>query len=261
MHPIDQVTRIVSDDTNTGKKFAIIIPARYKSSRFPGKPLVKIAGRELVLRVWDRCVLAVGATSVYIATDDERIARLCESAEAQYVMTSSSCKTGTDRVYEAASALGLEVVINVQGDEPLVDPDSINRILTQLQTGAHSIVNGMCPIIDEDEFRSCTVPKVVVAPDGRLLYMSRSAIPTNKSLEFVKAWKQVCIYGFTISALEAFTSVADKTALEEIEDIEILRFLELNHYVHMVKLSPGSVAVDVPEDVEKAEKVIHELGL
>lgn len=238
-------------------KFVIIIPARYRSSRFPGKPLVQICGKSLVRRVWDRCVKALPEQDVYVATDDERIATHCTQQGIRVLMTSSTCLTGTDRVYEAAQQVEADVYINVQGDEPMIMPSDILAVMDVARTSPGSVVNAMCPIAIESDFYSPFVPKVVSCPDGRLLYMSRAAIPSTKSHGFVTANKQVCIYGFTKKALEAFYIHGRKTALEEIEDIEILRFLELGFEVKMIPVSGASLAVDIPEDVIRVAAAIN----
>lgn len=234
----------------------IIIPARYESSRFPGKPLVKLLGREMILRVWDRCAAALPAQDIYVATDDERIRACCAANGIQVLMTSSTCLTGTDRVHEAAQQVEADLYLNVQGDEPLLDPDDIHRVIAAAREKPGQILNAMCPITEERDFRSTTVPKVVCRPDGRLLYMSRAPIPTDKTHAFRSAMKQVCIYGFTRAALRDFTALGRKTPLEAIEDIEILRFLELGHEVHMVAVNASSIAVDVPEDVARVEQAL-----
>lgn len=234
----------------------IVIPARFRSSRFPGKPLVNIAGREMILRVWDRCCLALPAEDVYVATDDERIRTVCEAAGAQVLMTGSECLTGTDRVHEAALQVPADLYLNVQGDEPLLDPQDIHAVLAAAKTFPGEILNAMAPIHDEQDFRSNTVPKVVARPDGRLLYMSRAPIPTDKQHGFITAMKQVCIYGFTREALAAFAARDTKTPLEAIEDIEILRFLELGFDVRMITVSDSAIAVDVPADVARVEQAL-----
>jgi 3-deoxy-manno-octulosonate cytidylyltransferase (CMP-KDO synthetase) len=238
-------------------KFVIIIPARYRSSRFPGKPLVQICGKSLVRRVWDRCVEALPEQEVYVATDDERIAAHCTKQGIRTLITSSTCLTGTDRVYEAAQQVEADVYINVQGDEPMIMPSDILAVMDAARDSPGSVVNAMCPIAIESDFYSPFVPKVVSRPDGRLLYMSRAAIPSTKSHGFVTANKQVCIYGFTKQALAAFYAHGRKTALEEIEDIEILRFLELGFEVKMIPVSGASLAVDIPEDVVRVEAAIN----
>ena len=123
------------------------------------------------------------------------------------------------------------------------------------------VLNGFCKISDEELFRSPTIPKAVVRPDGRLLYMSRAAIPSTKALSFVKSWRQICIYAFTPEALKAFGAAPGKTPLEQLEDIEILRFLELGFEVRMVPMSDVSIAVDTPEDVERVAAALRQMAL
>ena len=237
----------------------IVIPARYESSRFPGKPLVSILGKSLIFRVWERCVNAALADSVFVATDDERIRDHCIGFGANVVMTPSDCLTGTDRLYAANKTLMADSVINVQGDEPLVDPADIALMARMHLENPEVILNGMGPILDESEYRSSAVPKVVTSPDGKLLYMSRGPIPSNKKFQFTSGQKQICIYGFSSSHLEAFGRCGNKTPLEELEDIEILRFLEMGYHVQMVNLKSPAIAVDLPADVPRVEAVLKKL--
>jgi 3-deoxy-manno-octulosonate cytidylyltransferase (CMP-KDO synthetase) len=238
--------------------YSVVIPARYESSRLPGKPLVDLCGSPMIEHVWLRCCQAVEDVSqVVIATDDERIRSVAEGFGARVIMTSSACLTGTDRVAEANRTLNSDFVINVQGDEPLLDPTSISQVAEAYVTSGGAIINAMCPILDETEFRSHTVPKVVAGNDGKLLYMSRSPIPLTKSGEFVTARKQVCIYAFGREHLEFFASIKRKSPLEKIEDIEILRFLEHGYEVQMIEVEGGSIAVDVPEDVDRVVALMN----
>lgn len=239
------------------ENWAIIIPARYESSRFPGKPLVEICGVSLIERVWRQCVKGIRKDKVFVATDDKRIYTHVESFGGQVVETSRGCLTGTDRVYEAAKKLGLDNVINIQGDEPLINPDDIKLFVEKMLESPQKIFNGMTEILSEEEFRSSTVPKVVATPAGRLMYMSRAAIPTTKQFEFKKSFKQVCIYAFPMSALSEFVKDGVKTPVEEIEDIEILRFLEKGFDVGMIEVTKNSLAVDIPEDIEKVERALE----
>ena len=231
--------------------YAVVIPARYQSSRFPGKPLVDICGKSMIHHVWERCCLAVGQELVYIATDSDKIKDECIGFGAKVIMTSSNCMTGTDRLAETNEQLNLDFVINVQGDEPLIDPDDICKVIEAYKKEPSTIVNAMYKISDEEEFHSLTVPKVVVSETSKLLYMSRSPIPISKNAEFFIANKQVCIYAFSKGHLEFFASHSAKTKLEQVEDIEILRFLENDIPVRMVNVSSSSIAVDVPSDVKK----------
>jgi 3-deoxy-manno-octulosonate cytidylyltransferase (CMP-KDO synthetase) len=235
---------------------AIIIPARFQSSRFPGKPLTPIVGKSLIQRVWERCVGVVPSNRIYIATDDERIRNHCATFGAETLMTSSRCLTGTDRVAEAAEQIQSDLFVNVQGDEPLISPEDVRTVLQALQANPHVVHNAFCPIEEEDDFLSRNVPKVVTAPNGKLLYMSRAAIPANKEGRFGFAFRQVCIYGFTRQHLRIFTEQKTKTPLEASEDIEILRFLESGIDVQMTRLGQSTHAVDVPEDVLKIEEIL-----
>lgn len=238
-------------------KLALIIPARYESSRFPGKPLISILGKSMIKRVYEQCVQTLPPEKVFVATDDVRIADHCSQEGMQVVMTNHLCMTGTDRVYAASQKIQADIYINVQGDEPLILPEDIRIVIDTALKSPGVIVNAMCQIRLKEDFRNPTIPKVVVDAKNFLLYMSRAAIPTNKNKQFVRAMKQVCIYAFPADLLHAFASVSKKTSLEEIEDIEILRFLEMGYRVKMVEVSGSSVAVDVPSDVLRVENEIY----
>jgi 3-deoxy-manno-octulosonate cytidylyltransferase (CMP-KDO synthetase) len=241
-------------------KFVLIIPARFKSSRLPGKPLVEICGQSLVSRVWDICSKVFPAEDIYVATDDKRISKHCHSHGIQTLMTSPKCLTGTDRVVAASKQVAADIYINVQGDEPLLDPKDILKVISASKKRPKQVISAMCQIDCEAEFRSKTVPKVVFRPDGRLLYVSRAGIPTTKSLDFQKAYKQVCIYALPRECLDKYFNFNRKTPLESIEDCELLRFLELGYEVYLIEVSASSVAVDVPEDVARVEALISALN-
>lgn len=238
--------------------YCVIIPARYQSSRLPGKPLVKLCGLPMIVRTYQQCIKACPPDKVYVATDDERIKEVCELNGIQVIMTSSECFTGTDRIAECANYIDADVFINVQGDEPIFNPKDLEILISNIEKYPDEVLNGYCKISDESLFRSGSIPKVVFRPDGRLLYMSRAPIPSTKQHGYERAWRQVCAYAFPREALKEFSSVSQKTTLEEIEDIEILRFLELGWEVRMIELSSKSVAVDTPEDIKRAEKAILE---
>jgi 3-deoxy-manno-octulosonate cytidylyltransferase (CMP-KDO synthetase) len=241
-------------------KYIIVIPARMQSTRLPGKPLVDIMGKSLIQRTYEQCIKAVDPSLVFVATDHEKIKAHCESFNMQVVMTSAECLTGTDRVAEVAVQIPADYYINVQGDEPLINPQDIKDVVAAIGKHPGSIINGYAPVVDAAIWESRSVPKVVVREDGRLLYMSRAPIPGNKSGNFSKAWRQVCVYAYPKSALEAFVSRHEKTELEGEEDLEILRFLEMGHEVQMVRLSPNSIAVDHPEDVERVVEKLKDKG-
>jgi 3-deoxy-manno-octulosonate cytidylyltransferase (CMP-KDO synthetase) len=241
-------------------KVVLIIPARYKSSRFPGKPLVDILGKTMIERVYLQCAQAFPTDLIYVATEDERILEFCKRLGIQSVLTTDKCLTGTDRVAEAAEIVEADIYINVQGDEPVFNPDDIKVLLEQVHNNPDKVYCGYCEIDDEAMFISRSTPKVVVDLKEQLIYMSRSPIPGNKAGTFGFSNRQVCIYAFPKNALKTFKTIGSKTPLEQEEDLEILRFLEMGFPVQMVKMSKESIAVDHPEDVERViERLQNEL--
>lgn len=240
--------------------YIIVIPARLASTRLPEKPLVLIDGKSLIQRTYEQCLLAVPKDKVFVATDADKIAEHCKELGMNVIMTSEDCLTGTDRVAEVSHKIAVDYYINVQGDEPLINPEDIKDIVKAIEQYPNEIINGYTAIDTEEDYRSLTIPKVVFKPDGELLYMSRAPIPGNKKNVFSKSWRQVCIYAFPKKALDAFTSVTEKTMLEEEEDIEILRFLELGHDVRMIAMSNESIAVDTPEDVQKVLNRLEQIN-
>ena len=240
-------------------KVLLIIPARYQSSRFPGKPLTDILGKAMIERVYQKCTEAFPSENIYVATEDSRIIDFCTSANIQSVLTSDNCLTGTDRVAETAEILDADVYINVQGDEPLFNPEDIKLLLEKVKENPNQVYCGYCQIDDEEMFKSRSTPKVVVGLKEQLLYMRRSPIPGNKSGVFGFSHRQVCAYAFPKEALKTFKAVGRKTPLEQEEDIELLRFLEMGFPIQMVEMSKESIAVDHPEDLEKViQKLIYD---
>jgi 3-deoxy-manno-octulosonate cytidylyltransferase (CMP-KDO synthetase) len=235
-----------------------IIPARYKSSRFPGKPLISILGKPLIIHVAEKVEAALGRDNTIIATEDERIQKVVTEYGYKVVMTDSSHPTGTDRLYEVATKNKADIYLNIQGDEPMVKPEDIIMILEKKKLFHNYIINGMCPLSPHEDPASINIPKVVVSLENDLLYMSRLAIPGIKdpSLGIPIYRKQVCIYAFNFQELEGFALYKKKMYNEQYEDIEILRFLELGFKVKMIETSGASLAVDVPDDVFVVENAL-----
>ena len=233
-------------------KFVLIIPARYKSSRFPGKPLTLLKGKSMIRHVYDQCLKAVPRDSIYVATEDKRIADHCKKNNIQFLMTSDECLTGTDRLCEVSKLVEADYYINIQGDEPLFNPVDIQNLIQELskQKNLYDVYCGYCSIDSEDTFFSFNMPKVIFNKRKELIYISRAPIPSNKQNEFKKGFRQVCGYAFSKKSLEIF-DIKSKTYFESIEDIELLRFLELGVKVKMVEMSKKSIPVDVKEDIEK----------
>lgn len=211
----------------------------------------------MIERTYRQCAKAFPSDRIYVATDDFRIQSHCESVGIRVLMTSPGCLTGTDRVAEAARQIEADTIINVQGDEPLFNPEDITRFCAACAEFPGEVLNGYGEIKSEDLFRSSSMPKVVLDQQERLLYMSRAAIPTSKAHDFRKAWRQVCIYAFPRAALERFAAQEEKTPLEAIEDIEILRFVEMGVPVRMVKVSSQSIPVDNPDDIALVEAELN----
>jgi 3-deoxy-manno-octulosonate cytidylyltransferase (CMP-KDO synthetase) len=240
----------------------VMIPARYGSSRYPGKPLVPLHGKPMVLWVAELSASAVGAENVFVATEDRRIADVVEGAGFQVVMTTDDALTGTDRLAQAAEQVKADVYINVQGDEPLADPADILKVRDAKLANMGDIINGFSWITDQEDPHSVNIPKVITNEHDCLVYMSRVALPGFKDVKFApnQYKKQVCIYAFTRDELAAFRAFGRKSTLEQSEDIEILRFLELGKTIRMIETRPGSLAVDVPEDVSKVEAALDQAG-
>jgi len=237
-----------------------IIPARYQSSRFPGKPLVPLLGKPMILHVAEITALALGKKNTLVATDDQRIADIVKSAGFNVAITSETALTGTDRVWEAARQVKADIYVNIQGDEPLLNPEDIELIVDEKKNRGKGVVNGMCRLLSHEDPSNVNIPKVITTENNRMVYMSRAAIPGFKSSHNKPAYymKQVCIYAFTYEELEAFGEFGRKSTLENHEDIEILRFLDLSIPVFMVETDGTSLAVDVPEDVPIVEDALRQ---
>ena len=240
----------------------IVIPARYKSSRFPGKPLVKLLGKPMIQWVAELSAKAVGKENVYIATDDTQIQTAVNQMGYNVVMTSEHCLTGTDRLAEVAQQIEADIYINVQGDEPLVNPEDIQKVIDAKKQQPNDVINGYAVIGQNEDPNSVNIPKVIFTEDKRLVYMSRQALPGFKDQKNAPTeyYKQVCIYAFNRQELLAYGQFGRKSTLEHAEDIEIIRFLEWGQTILLVQTRPGSLAVDVPEDVAKVEQALKEAG-
>jgi len=235
---------------------SIIIPARFGSSRYRGKPLVKILGKEMVIRVADICS-KIKNTNVYIATDSKKIANVVKKYGYKYIFTSSNCLTGTDRVAEASKKIRSKIYVNVQGDEPTINPKDIMKVIKTKKKYPNHVICGYDKVHSFEKPSNINLPKVVVNSKGELIYISRALVPgAKKSNQKIQYHKQVCIYAFNKKQLKKFSSMKKKSDTESIEDIEILRFFDLNEKIKMVKLNSNSVAVDEVKDVKKAEKIL-----
>ena len=242
-------------------KVCIVIPARYESSRFYGKPLAKIKSRPMIHWVWDACCSALDQVDVFVATDSNLIADYCLKNYINYVMTKKTCMTGTDRVFEASKTLeDYDYYVNVQGDEPLVNPTDILSVIEVAIKNNYSVTNAFSDVVSLDEYYSNAVPKVVTDNNDKLIYMSRAAIPalkTGKKVDLSSLKKQICIYAIKKDALKDFGTVTQKTPLEKSEDIEILRFIELGFSIHMTKTKFNTMIDYMKDYLNKNDPYIY----
>ena len=213
----------------------------------------------MIIWVAEACEKVLSKKLVYIATDDDRIHAKVKEFGFQTVSTSKLCLTGTDRVAEASKKINSEIYINVQGDEPLIKPQDIKSILNEKLKYPDHVVCGYTEILKNENPLNKNIPKVVLNEKNELIYISRSLVPGSKDKNLSikkKYFKQVCIYAFNKYELDKYYSFEKKSITERLEDIEILRFFDLNKKIKMVKTTSGSLAVDEKNDIKKIERLI-----
>lgn len=230
---------------------AIMIPARIGSTRFPNKPLAKIAGKPMVLHVIDRCREANLDIPIYVATDSEMICEVVEDYGANYVMTGEH-PTGTDRLAEANQKLNFDYVINVRGDEPVFNPTDIRKLTNFLLDNDYEVVTGYSQIIDPKEYVDEKLFKIVFGIKGKVLYLSRAAIPGTKDKKMNLAHRNINIDGYSKSALKEFSRL-QPTSNEIIEEHELIRFLDHGISINCISLSNDSIPVNIPSDIQLVE--------
>ena len=239
-------------------KKVIIIPARYGSTRFGGKPLMKINGKPVIQHVYERCTTCMDIDEICVATDDKRILDFCTSIGAKALLTSESHKSGTDRAYEAAVNLGLaedDIVINVQGDQPLVNPKSVEDVLKPFSKKTSMMTTLAYKIKDKREITDPKDVKVIFSKTGKALYFSRAQIPFPRDKETDFYFKHLGIYAYKMSFLKEFTSLP-KSDLEEIEKLEQLRVLEYGYNIDIYVTDYDSPEVDLESDIARIEKLL-----
>jgi len=239
-------------------KTVIIIPARFHSSRFPGKPLVKILGKEMILRVLEVCEKVLDKKYIFVATDSNKISNFVRYHGYNSLITSKNCLTGSDRVAEASRYIQSDIYINVQKDEPLIKKEDIKKIITFKKKFKKYVICGFAFLNKKENPNNRSIPKVVINNKQELIYISRLPIPGFKNYHKKKInfLKQVCVYAFTKKQLSLFSKSKKKTEYENIEDIEILRFFDLDIKIKMVKLSQETASVDYKSDLKTVELLI-----
>ena len=234
-----------------------VVPARYASTRFPGKPLALIAGQPMIVRVWERARRASSLDQLVVATDDDRIAGVCRDAGIDVLMTSSSHDTGTDRIAEVSALVKADVFVNVQGDEPLLDPASIDDCVECLVGAASRGIEVATVYVDataseqiESPSSVCLVPSV----DGCVLSLSRLPIPCEFRVPYAHKI-HVGLFAFTAAALARFAA-RQPGPVERSESIELLRFLEYGDRIACRQIGAGPIGVDRPEDIVRVEAIL-----
>lgn len=233
----------------------IVIPARYGSSRLPGKPLMDLCGKPLIQHVYERAILSKKKDDVIIATDDPRIKEAAESFGASVMMTGKNIRSGTERVYEVLKVIDADLIVNLQGDEPFIEPKLIDRLFEHMEKSEDYMATVCSEIRDEEEFKDPNCVKVVLDRFGYALYFSRSPIPYIKDKSDVKIFKHVGIYAFRKDFLKTYVEMA-KGELEEAESLEQLRVLENGYRIRVLIEEYSGFGIDTPEDLERARKIL-----
>ena len=239
-------------------KTIAVIPARMGSSRFPGKPIAKILGRPMIEHIYKRVAMSKSLDATYIATCDEEIRQIAEGFGAKVIMTSDTHERASDRVAEAVVYLDADLIVMVQGDEPMTHPDMIDTAVAPFKDDPKlGCVNLVRKIDHEADYLDANTIKVVMNQHNDALYMSRRPIPTMAKTDFAdtSAYKQVCIIPFRRSTLYQYTHLTP-TPLEQLESIDMLRLLEHGMQVKMVPTEYNTQAVDTPEDLARVEKLM-----
>ena len=241
-------------------KFIGIIPARYASTRFPGKPLKLLGGKPIIQRVYEQVKGTLD--DVYVATDDERIEAAVRAFGGNVVMTSASHRSGTDRCYEAYTKVGagFDVIINIQGDEPFIHPEQLETVKACFDDGATQIATLVKPFTESDGLAALenpNSPKVVVNKRGEAMYFSRSIIPYIRGKNYTEwlsshtFYKHIGLYAYRAEVLRAITRLP-QSSLELAESLEQLRWLENGYRIKVGVTERETIGIDTPEDMEKA---------
>lgn len=239
-----------------------IIPARYASTRLPGKPLRMIAGKPMIEHVYRRAEKADYLSTVLVATDDLRIKEAVAAFGGNALMTSADHQTGTDRLVEAIGYLALnaeDIIVNIQGDEPLLEPKMIDELVKPLVED-HSLLMSTLKhrIIDVDDLKNPNVVKVVTDCNGFALYFSRSPLPYNRTGSEVNYFKHVGLYAYRKSFLLQYAAM-ERTLLEQAESLEQLRALENGYEIKVIETNYQTVGVDTPADLVQVNKIMEEV--
>lgn len=234
-----------------------VIPARYASTRFPGKPLADICGQPMIKRVYDQVSQVSEFNEIYVATDDDKISSICEKLKIPYVMTATDTPNHIHRIWEVSEFIDSDFYVSVNGDEPLVNPENIRSVLQGLKISDAPYFGSVYrDINDPAELMDIANVKIVLDKHGKCLYQSRNPIPSTKGSIIFKYKKAIGIECFNKLALDFFVNTK-MGVLERIEDIDHLRFLENGVSISYRKIESESISVDTKKDLEKVRKIFE----
>ncbi len=244
-------------------KIIVVIPARLNSTRLPNKVLLDLKGKTVLQRVYEQCLKAKNIDEVYIATDSTKVQKSCETFTKNIIMTKDTHESGTDRIAEAVQTIECDVIINVQGDEPFMEPELIEKLADTFKSTTTKMVSAMHRIEKIEDLKNHNVVKVTIDKNNEALYFSRSIIPHHRdeweSLlnhhelipEALKFYRHLGIYGYTKDFLLTYSNM-EQSYLERLEKLEQLRVLENGYKIRMVETSYNSIGIDTQADYEKA---------
>lgn len=232
-----------------------IIPARYKSTRFEGKPLANICGKPMIWYVYKQAKKVRKFDDVVVATDDDRIKEVCEKLHINVIMTSDKHKTPTDRIQEVSNKIEADYYISINGDEPLIDPETIKAVIPKETTDELYVANIITTIKDPVEAIDFTNLKVVINDEGRGIYISRSPVPYPKGSMNCTYKKHVGVYAFNKKALDFYVNTK-RGSIESIEDIDLLRYIENNQIINFIDVKCNTLSVDTPKDLDRIIEIV-----
>ncbi|WP_124564057.1 3-deoxy-manno-octulosonate cytidylyltransferase [Ectobacillus antri] len=232
-----------------------VIPARYGSTRFPGKPLAQIMGKPMIQHVYENVKKSKELDDVVVATDHEAIFQTVEAFGGKAVMTKKDHETGSDRIAEVTNHVEGDFFVNIQGDEPLIHHELIDTLVRTARESDDAVITAKTAIKTEADIANPNVVKVVAGYDNKALYFSRSAIPYNRANKETTYYKHLGIYAYPKAVLNEFVKLP-QSPLEELEMLEQLRLLENGYTIKVIETTYDAVGVDTPEDIQKVERIL-----
>lgn len=237
-----------------------VIPARYASSRFPGKPLALIKGKPMIQWVYERVSAVEEISEVYVATDDERIFNEVQEFGGKAIMT-GECSCGSDRVYQACKNIDCDIILNIQGDEPMIKTEMIKDLISAFDDPDVQMATLKKEITSESDINNPNIAKLITDVNDNAIYFSRSTVPYNRDgLDDVKYFKHIGVYGYTKDFLKTFVELP-QSKLERAEQLEQLRAIENGYKIKVVETKYQSIGVDLPEHIKIVEQEIEKEGI